>query len=249
MGLATLRAVQPYCLFTMQRLFHTPSGLCPNHCRVRLTGVLVLAMALMSVSGCAIGNLIGGMAASAERAGSTVKKPKYTGLTGKNFAVIVSADRSVQADFPALVTLVTVEMTRRLSENADAAGMLPAGEVLRYQSVKPSWVARPLDQLAKDLEVERLVYVDIQSFALTEPGNPYLYSGVASGTVNVIEADSATPSVFAFTEAVRVTYPDQTGTSEQQMPRDVVFRELARRLIERSAWMFYEHEEPNIIKY
>ncbi len=202
----------------------------------------------MTMGGCAVGQLIGGMAASAEREGSKTVKPKYTGLVGKNFGVIVSADRSVQADFPSLVTIVTAEMTRRIAENADAAGMLPADEVLRFQSVKPGWVARPLDDLAKDLEVERLVYVDIQNFALTEPGNPYLYAGVASGTVNVIEVDSPTPSVFAFTEAVRVAFPDQTGVSEQQMPRDVVFRELARRFIERSAWTFYEHEEPNIIK-
>lgn len=232
----------------MHRPIRHRAGLADQPWARRAIGVALVGT-ILTLGGCAFGQLVGGMAASAERAGSKTVKPKYTGLVGKSFGVIVSADRAVQADFPALVTLVTTEMTRRIAENADAAGMLPAGEVLRFQSVKPGWVARPLDQLAKDMDVERLVYVDIQNFALTEPGNPYLYAGVASGTVNVIEADSATPSVFAFTEPVRVAFPDQSGMSEQQLPREAVFRELARRFIERSAWMFYEHEEANIIKY
>ena len=196
-----------------------------------------------------IGALIGGMAESAKRQGSTNYTPKYAGLKDKNFAVVVAADRSIQADNPSIVSIVTTEMTQRLADHAGAKGVLPAMEVLKYQSQRPGWVAKPLSELAKDLGVERVVYVDLQDFALTDPGNPYVYNGVAAGTIHVIEVESQVSTEFAFTEPVHVKYPDMTGMSSNQMPRNRVFEELARRFIERSAWMFYEHEESNVIKY
>lgn len=208
-----------------------------------------LAAGVACIGGCQIGQLIGGMAASAERAGSRMVKPKYSDLKGKDFAVIVAADRSIQADFPEIVASVCAQVTQRLIDHADASGVVPAEEVLKYQSRNPGWVAKPLDQLAKDLEAQRLVYIDLQDFALTEPGNPYIYAGVVAGTVNVVESDTETPSVFAFTESIKVKYPDSSGMSPTQIPRQTVLAELVKRFVDRASWMFYEHEEPNAIKY
>ncbi len=210
---------------------------------------LPLAAILLGMAGCQFGQLIGGMAGSAERQGSHKVTPKYKGLTGKSFAVIVAADRAIQADFPSIIPVVTLEMTARLSKFAGASGVLPATEVLKYQSQHPGWVAKPMNDLAADLGVERVVYVDMQDFSMTDPGNPYIYNGVVSGAVHVIEVESPTPSEFTFGESVRVKYPDASGVSPTQEPRNNVLSELSRRFIERSAWLFYEHEEPNVIKY
>lgn len=211
---------------------------------------MVASSALLFVGGCAIGQLVGGMAASAHRAGSTTIKAKYSGLVDKNFAVVIAADRAIQADFPDLVPLLTREVTRRLSENAGASGVVPADEVLKFQFQRPGWVAMPLEELAKELDVDRLVYIDLRDFALTEPGNTYIYSGVASGVVNVVETGLGIASDnFAFTESIRVRFPDSQGMSPLQIPKAQVFGELARRFIDRASWLFYEHEEPNVIKY
>ena len=215
----------------------------------RSLATLALAASLFVLGGCQVGQLIGGMAGSAERQGKTEFKPKYTKLQDKSFAVIVAADRSIQSEFPDIVTITTFEMTKRLAENAGSSGVLPAAEVLRYQSQHPGWVAKPLGELAKTLGVDRVVYVDLQDFRMTDPGNPYVYTGVASGVVHVAEVESEVASEFAFGKDVRVKYPDMTGMSSAQIPRAEVFSELARRFIERSAWMFYSHEEPNAIKY
>jgi hypothetical protein len=215
----------------------------------RTLAALSLAASLLLLGGCKIGQLIGGMAGSAERQGKTEYKAKYTKLEGKSFAVIVAADRAIQSEFPSIVTIITADTTKRLAEHAGASGMLPAAEVLRYQSQHPGWVAKPLGELAKTLGVERVVYVDLQDFRMTDPGNPYVYNGVASGVIHVAEAESEVASEFAFGKDVRVQFPDMSGMSPSQIPRDQVFSELTRRFIERSAWMFYQHEEPNAIKY
>ncbi len=205
--------------------------------------------ALFLLGGCQAGQLVGGMVASAKRQGNTEFKPKYAKLAGKTFAVIVAADRSIQSEYPGAVTIITAEMSKRLAEHSGASGVLPAAEVLRYQSQHPGWVAKPLGELAQTLGVDRVVYVDLQDFTMTDPGNPYVYNGVASGTIHVAEAEGEVASEFAFGETVRVKFPDMTGMSPTQIPHEQVFSELTRRFIERSAWLFYEHEEPNAIKY
>lgn len=212
--------------------------------------LLLLAAGMMTLcAGCAVGQLIGGMAASAHRAGSHEVKAKYSGLTDKSFAVIVSADRGIQADYPEIVPLFTRDIARRLSESCGASGMISADDVLRFQYQRPGWVAMSPGALAEALGVQRLVYIDLAEFALNDPGNSYLWAGRAVGKVGVIETDGRISDDFVFNEAVRVTYPDQEGLGPMQIPRDTVYLELSRRFITRVSWMFFQHEEPNVIKY
>lgn len=221
------------------------------------TAAGLLTLAALASGGCAIGQLVGGMAESARRAGKTTVAAQYKGLAGRDFAVIVAADRAIQADFPDLVPLVTREVTKRLIEGggtdegagAGASGYVPADEVLKFQYQRPGWVAMQLDEVARELEAQRLVYIDLRDFALTDPGNPYVWNGAAAGVVSVVEPDSAAAGDFRFSKPIRVTFPDTEGLGPEQVPRAGVYGELARRFIHRASWLFYGHEEPNIIKY
>lgn len=206
-----------------------------------------LAPALLG--GCSIGALVGGMAASAERSGSHQVMAKYSRLTDKSFAVVIAADRSVVGDQPELVSLLTKEITRRIAENAGAGGMVPAEDILRYQYQRPGWVALSPRDLAKELEVDRLIFIDLNDFSLNDPGNTYIWNGTAAGVVSVYESERETGGESAFREQVRVKYPDSEGLSEYQVPRGTVQMELSRRFVQRASWLFFEHEEPNAIKY
>lgn len=216
----------------------------------RLVGAgLIGSILLAPGAGCQIGALIGGMASSAERSGSRDVKAKSRDLTGKTFAVIVAADRSIQAEHSDAVVLITRDMTLRLSDHAGASGVLPADEVLAFQYQRPGWVAMSIPDLVKELAVERLVFVDVAEFALNDPGNAYEWNGVAAGTISVYSDQSKSLGAPLFREKVRVTFPDNKGQSPESLPAQAVLSVLVRRFAERSAWMFYDHEEPNVIKY
>ena len=197
-------------------------------------------------SGC---EFISFMAASAEREGSHDVEAKYKGLTDKTFAVVVTADRSLQTDHPELVITLTREISRRLAENAGASGIYPADEVLAYQYRYPNWITKTSEELAKEFGVERLVTVDLSDYRLTDPGNPYIWAGEAIGTVSITEMDGPTPNLYAFREAVRVGFPDETGVSPLEIPRDTVKLALTSRFVQRTTWMFFDHEEKNVIEY
>ncbi|MBX3404120.1 MAG: hypothetical protein KF699_11980 [Phycisphaeraceae bacterium] len=207
---------------------------------------VVLLLAAVAGSGC---QLVGVMAASAHRSGSHEVKAKYRGLEDRTFAVVVSADRSIQADHPDIVVTLTREISRRLAADAAASGYVPANDVLAFQFQRPNWVAMTPQQLAEEFGVQRLVYVDLAEYRLTDPGNPYVWKGVAIGTVSVTEADGSMPSLFAFRENVRVTYPDLEGVSPLEQPRDTVKIALTSRFVQRATWLFFDHTEKNVMEY
>lgn len=215
-----------------------------------LLRAMPLAAGGLLLSGCAIGKLAGGMAESYKRTSTRTVEAEYTGLEGKSFAVVVAAHRAVRTEFPNVVNDLTHRITERLREHAGASGYIPARRVLAYQYDNPRWVALHPAELRQALDdVDRLIYVDLQEFTLTERGNPYLWAGVASGLVGVLAKDAPIPEEYTFTRDVSVTYPDKSGLGPHNIPADAVYTMLASRFIDRATWPFYQHEEPYYPEY
>lgn len=216
--------------------------LCPP-----LLAVLPLIIALVLSQGC---QLVGVVAERYKQTSTHEVKAEYTGIKGKTFAVVVSADRSVQASHPGLVDILITRITAMLREHAAARGVVPAPQVLRYMYDHPSWPTHSMSQLASDLGgVERLIFIDLSEFRLYDVGNRYEWDGVAAGTVSVVEADSVTPDSFAFERNISVSFPDKKGTGPQDFDDRMMRSSLVQRFSDRAAWLFYDHQEPYYPKY
>jgi hypothetical protein len=203
-----------------------------------LTGVL-LAGAIQS--GC---NVVGAMADTYERSATHTVKAQYTGLGGKSFAVLVAADRNIQSQVPMLVEEFTRRMTERLSAPGNVplpSGFVPATDALAFTYRNPTWHLRTPAKLAADLGgVDQVVMVEITEFRLHEPGNRYVWNGRASARISVADA---TADEFTFDRVVDVKYPDTDGLGQEQLQESQVLSALLVRLLDRSSWLFYDHEE------
>lgn len=215
-------------------------------------GTVAAGLALLAIPGCIAGTLIGGMAESYRRTGSSTKPAEYVGIESKTFAVVTTAGRSIQAEYPGLIARVTAEINNRIANPDNGAGAtayIPSRDLLAELYNRPEWPALPPGEVADMLGVERLIYIELIEYRLNEPGNKYLWDGLAAGTVAVYEADSAVPDDPIFERAIRVSFPDGTGYGPGELPREAVNTALSNRFIDRCAWLFYEHEEPNDIEY
>ncbi|MBA4028587.1 MAG: hypothetical protein C0475_05550 [Planctomyces sp.] len=205
---------------------------------------LITAVGTLALGGCAVGGAIAALEESRRRNSTRQIDGEYGGLKGKSFAVIVTADRFVQADNPELLPRLTEQVSERLARQAEASGYVPAAEVLDFQLNTPRWVTMAYADVAEQLGVERLVVVELTDYRLHEPGNQYLWNGVAAATVGVVEVGGPLDSDFAYSKLVRVSFPDKDGYGPNDLPRAAVNTELARRLADRAAWLFYNHQEP-----
>lgn len=207
--------------------------------RAALLGAAILAAAAMS--GC---NVVGAVADTYERNASHTVKADYTGLSGKSFAVLVAADRNIQAQMPMLVEEFTRRMTDRLSAPTNvplASGFVSASDALAFTYRNPTWHLRTPSKLAQDVGgVDQVIMIEITEFRLHEPGNKYVWDGRASARISV--ADAATDE-FIYERVVDVKYPDKEGFSQEELQQAQVMSALLVRLIDRSSWLFYDHEE------
>ncbi len=215
---------------------------------IRLAAAALCLSSLLLLQGC-LGELIGGMAQSAQRQGSTKVARVSDDLEAKTFAVVVAVDRSTAATSPVLGETIAARMTAQLAENAGASGFAPPNEVTAFLGNTPSWRAWPRGRLTEELGVQRVVFVDIIDYRLYEPGNAYLWDGLAWGSIEVYSSEAFDPDRPVFEEEVRVRFPDGTGVGPTEMQQNLVATELVRRFVNRASWLFYDHEEPNTITY
>lgn len=220
----------------------------------RARGVRLLALGAvgtglaLGLSGC-IAQAIGGMAESFRLTGTRTVDAEYKGLEGKSVGVLVLADRGIEAEHVGLVPRLVAAISNRLVE-AKVPSMAHRPDVLvHYMNNKPQWRAMSPGDMAADLAVDRLVLIELREYRLNEPGNAYIWDGVATGLVSVFEADVMLSDVAAFEKMISVKFPDHANAMTHEMGRNVVTSELSRRFAERVAWLFYEHEEANAITY
>lgn len=208
-----------------------------------------MALSLSQLSGCIVGAAIGGMAESYKRTGSTEIEAEYEGLTGKSFAVVVSADRVIEGNNPGISARINQRVNDRIIQNAGAAFAIPSADLLTVLYNTPQWPAMTRGEVAEMLGVERLVVVELVEYRLNEPGNKYIWDGSASCVVSVYESDSPFPDDPVFEKAIRVSFPDTSGLMRTEIPEAAVNTELANRITNRISWLFYTHEESNVIPY
>jgi hypothetical protein len=209
----------------------------------------ILALGLLAaamLSGC---QLIAFAAASAERTGSREVPAEYTGLSNKSFAMVVLADRVIQGEHAGLTDRVLTRSSQMIAQATDASAYIDPGTMRSWLYANPRWRVMTPSEVAEELGVQRLIYVEVIEYRLHEPGNQYLWEGSATATVSVVEADSGFPDDYAFETSVSVAFPDSTGMSPADISEAVVTSELSRRLTDRIAWLFFDHEEPNAITY
>lgn len=220
-----------------------------NRLAMRMMLSLLLMGAVLISQGCTI---VGwGFMAYDEfkKSGTHIEEAAYTGLEDNNFAVLVTADRMIQATYPEVVPQMTVGISSRLAENVDANGFVPGAAMLTYQYNHPGWAARSYGEIANELGVERLVVIDIQEFRLNDPGNQYIWDGVAAATVGVVEADSPFPDDITHEHFVHVTFPDSGGYGREDFSRVQILSVLKSRFVDRTTWPFYDAEIGNDLNY
>jgi len=208
-----------------------------------------LALTLLTLPGCIVPALLGGMAESHRRTGSATHPAQYERIEGKTFAVVCSTSRVIEAEHPGITARINQRVNDRLIQNANPSYAIPSNDLLTVLYNTPQWPAMTREDLAKLLGVERLIVIEIVEYRLNEPGNQYVWNGAVAGVVSVYESDSALPNDPIYEKAISIVFPDSTGYMRTDIPEAAVTAELSNRFINRTSWLFYEHDEPNIIPY
>ena len=212
-----------------------------------------LALSALAAGGC---TLAGFLAANYQENTPKKVKAEYEGLAGQSFTVVVRADRSILADFPGIADNISIRVNELLRLNLPetdggdgTTGYIPPVQQLDWLSNHPRWRSMMPSELGENLQVTRLVVIDLFTFRLHDPGNLYIWNGEASGTLRVFEIDSSLPDDAVFETQVRVVFPTQGGMTASEYTEVEVASVLLGWFSRRAAWSMFDHEEMRDLDY
>jgi len=212
----------------------------------RVLFAAALAAAAMLLTGCEVGKLIGGIAQADEDQKLIEVLPKYDGLQGHTVAVVVDADMSTLYEHPYLVAKLTNEVSAQIAQLVpDCMGKVqPPQAVINWQYRTPQWSALPLGDLADQLNVDRVVHIDVLEYRLNPPGNRWLWEGVCVARVGIIERGGIDPDTFSQTFDINAKFPTVTGVGRESASEANIQTGLLFTFVQKTGWLFYKHEEP-----
>jgi len=204
----------------------------------------VAAGVAAGIGGCQAATFIGGAAQNFEYQKQIEVLPKYNGLEGKSFAVIVSADMTTLYENPEMPAQIAAGVTARIERDVPGARKLDPRYVVDWQYRTPQWTTLPYGEIAEHLNVDRVVFVEIFEFRLNPPGNRYEWEGVCAATIGIVERDGIDPDMFASTHDVVSRYPTVSGVAREDAPEQAIRYALLSDFVKRTAWLFHTHLEP-----
>lgn len=206
--------------------------------------IMALGVGCICLGGCAFTNLIGGMSQNYEYSKQIEVLPEYSDLENRTVAVVVAVDMSLLYEYPTLVAKISDGVARRIARDVPGARVLPSGTVVAWQYRTPQWEALPYGDIADQLNVDRVVYVDLYEYRLNPPGNSWEWEGAAAANVGIIERGGFVADVFADEFHVVAKFPQESYITRESADRETIEFGLLSELIKRTAWLFHTHLEP-----
>lgn len=208
-----------------------------------LLPVVLLALVGGGLSGCFVGELAGAIGQNIERYKKIEVLPEYYGLENKTVAVVVQCDASILYEHASVYGTIAMNVSRRIQDNVPGAKVLDYRTVMQWQYQTPTWSMLPYGEIAKELGVERVVFIEVYEFRLNPPGNRYLWDGVCAATLGVIEQDGWDSDSFAKTWDLTAKFPDMQGVGRESATASAIQMGVLAKFVDEATWLFYRHVE------
>ena len=208
-----------------------------------MSRLMALITVVLACAGCQVPALISAVGHNIEREKKIEVLARYAGLDNRSVAVLVKADMGTLYEHPTALPNIAVNLSQRLYENVPGIRVLDPRTVLNFQYQKPNWAAMPLGQIAEELDVDRVVVVDMYEYRLHPPGNRWMWEGVAAAHVGVAERDGIDPDEMVDQWNVAAKFPPQDAVAREQLNEMLVQNGLLSTFVRNAAWVFYDHIE------
>lgn len=209
-----------------------------------VTLIASLSAIAVVLTGCQIGQLVGAVGQANEYQKLVDTPPRYDGLQNKTVAVVVQADMSTLYEYPELAANIAGGVSARIGRDVPGAQVLHPRIIIDWQYRTPQWNMLPYGELAEQLNVDRVVYIDVLEFRLNPPGNRYLWEGVCVGRIGIIERGSIDPDAFTETLDISAKFPTLTGLDRESATAASIQQGLLAEYIKKTSWLFHQHLEP-----
>ena len=217
-----------HSLSPLNRILRTDSRVAARVC------CLLAIASLLPLSGCVLFGLSSAIGANIEKQKQIEVLAKYRGLENKSVAVLAHMDQRTAYEFPTALPNIVGNVVLILDKNVPGVKMLDPRFSVTWMHQTPGWPTSPLADLTKELDVDRVIVIE---------GNSFLWDGVVGANVSVVERDGIDPDSFAEEFQVISKFPDMEGIGKAQAgPREIEIG-LQKTFVDEAGFLFYDHVE------
>lgn len=210
----------------------------------RLLIIILLFGFNYTLVGCSLFAFGGAIAQAHEDQMLIEKMPEYS-LEGKTIAVVIEADLVMHYEHPGVSNLIAEAVAARIAQNVNKVRVVNPTQIAQWQYETPQWTAMPSTEIVNALKVDCVVYIQIQNYRLTPPGNQWLWEGYCAGLIGVIEAGSGSQDGFDQSYEIVCEFPKRPSVlSHTEASEGDISRGLLSEFIKQTSWLFYFHKEP-----
>jgi hypothetical protein len=173
-------------------------------------------------------------------------------LTAQRLLILPYLGTDAQFEFQGADLVITDRLLREIREHLRGRvhHVVNPAEVLRYQQSNLEWTNTPVQQIGKEFNVDKVLYVEISRLTLLEENSINIYRGRIAARLQVVDVNSAavSPVVYQTDVSAEVPAKDEPPASTDDYSRDAVQRATIIRFAELVIKKFYDHEEKVIGK-
>jgi hypothetical protein len=199
--------------------------------------------AFLLLPGCSIV----GFVANAVGTNGIQEAPSYKGLAGQKCGVVVWADegviddyRTIQLDTAKALQIKLEEAAKVKVKEVENIDWMPAEQLLQYQENHADINGEAAEDMAPQLGVTRLIYIEIQDFTTHPSESPDLWRGNMVANVEVIEVNDGKAKIAYTERGISVVspkncpvegLPDLNDTAVYAATLDSFTGELGKRFV------------------
>ena len=211
---------------------------------IRITKLFIAIAIASGTVGCSVFGFIAAGKQAVEDQMLVETHATYS-LEGYRVAVVIDTDLAIHYEHPGISTLIAEAVAGRIAKNVPNVSVIRPGSVARWQFDTPQWTAMPSSEIATSLGVDRVVFIDLQNYSLTPPGNHWLWEGRCSAMIGIIEANNSELDGFSDTYEIKASFPDRPSVlHREEATESTIEQGLLNEFIRNTSWLFYLHNEP-----
>ncbi|MDG2291927.1 MAG: hypothetical protein P8L37_04650 [Phycisphaerales bacterium] len=211
---------------------------------IRFLLLLLAIVGVITLAACQAAFLAGAMSQSFEYQKRIEVLPQYEGLEHHSVAVIVDADLDILYQYPRLTESVSVGVGNLLNREVSGIQVMSPVYIREWQFSTPRWNSLPFSDMIKQLNVDRIVLIDIHTFRLNPPGNRWIWDGEATATIGIIEREGLDANEFTDAYSISSRFPVLKELDRDSATQEAIQTGLLADFIKHTAWIFYPHLEP-----
>ncbi len=172
-------------------------------------------------------------------------KAAYPGLQDRKVAVLVSADDVVAMRYPQAPDEIGRGVSRAVTAELPGTHLLTPDQIDTFTDTHKSWVSMPRSDVAKQLDVQRVVTIDLHEYRTREAGNAHIWLGVVKATIDVYEADGSEPDASIYRSIIEIVHPENQSVGAGVLNSDDRTIELGmvKQFSTMAAHLFADHVE------